>query len=89
MGKACCLPVVLALIAGQLLLPTPLPPLHVLQLGFAPAGTNQLTPRRVEGLPQAAHVLFVAAGGDHSLAVLDTGCGADAGPAGVLQLLNV
>ena len=40
------------------------------QLAAAPC-TAQPTPQRVQGLPAGCPILFVAAGGDHSLVVLD------------------
>jgi hypothetical protein len=42
------------------------------QLGPVGAGACQLSPQRIEGLPQGVATLFVVAGGDHSLVVVST-----------------
>ena len=62
------------------------------QLAAVPC-TAQPTPQRVQGLPAGCPILFVAAGADHSLVVLDRSAGASDGikqlpvGEGALQLL--
>lgn len=48
----------------------------------APASTAQPTPQVVQGLPRGCPILFVAAGGDHSAAVVDRHASTEAGSIG-------
>ena len=50
----------------------------------APATTSQPTPHMVQGLPQGCPILFVAAGGDHSAAVVDRHASVEGGSIGKL-----
>lgn len=48
----------------------------------APLSTAQATPQVVQGLPRGCPILFVAAGGDHSVTVVDRHASLEAGAVG-------